>query len=403
LALAALTLTAGLRLPVVRPFEKIANIADEGSFYRLSSFSPAVVANPYYDQGKTLRSAFPNRDVRMAAGCVGMVGFYSKLPMLDQFGLSDKITARMPIAARARPGHEKLARIPRLLEWNADYSVDPMYPGPYTETGRVDLYGFPYYIIRYNQKAAEELAARNLFSPSVFRARLADWVDPASAAQRAPEEAACHAWYVDTIYLASTKDDALKTRVKEFLQRAVPAVGDKGELAFETSDPARLGYTLVRGFSMQEFKSSNGKNYVLPVGAMVPGQGRVWGEHAPFVNTFTADGDADVVTLTTPRFRLEGDAITFVVGGGRSLRDTFVGLKVDGQWVRQSAGCEVEALGRRVWDVTPFQGREAELVIVDASAGGWGHLEVADVALWRSPAAAAALAPTAAQTVKASP
>jgi len=387
--LAALTLSAGLRLPILRPGEKLSNIADEGSFYRLASFSPPVVANGYFEQGRTLGEAFTNKTVKMAAGCVGMVGYYSKLPMLDQFGLNDKVTARMPIATRARPGHEKLARIPRLLEWGADFSVDPMYPWPYTETGRVDIAGFPYYIIRYNKAAAAELAARGLFAPEAFRERLAAWVDPASAPQRTAEDAACHAWYVDTIYLTSTPDPGLHETVETFLKRALPGVGEQVALSFEAANPAQRGYTLVKAWDMAEFHASNGKSYVLPPGGMIAGQGRVWGAKGSFIDTYTKDGDADVVTLTAPRFRLEGDALTLAVGGGRSLREVFVGLRVNGQWVRQATGCEVEAMGRRVWDVSGLAGQEAELVVVDGSAGGWGHLEVGDVALWRAPAAAA--------------
>jgi hypothetical protein len=384
--LAALMLTAGLRLAVVRPGEKLSNIADEGSFYRLASFSPPVVANSYFEQGRTLGAAFPHGDVKMAAGCVGMVGFYSKLPMLDQFGLNDKVTARMPIAQRARPGHEKLARIPRLLEWGADFSVDPMYPWPYTETGRVDIGGFPYYIIRYNQSAGEQLAREGLFSPSAFRARLLSWVDPQTAAQRTAEDAACHVWYVDTIYLATTRDPDLERAATEFMEAAVPDVGKRAALGFEKADPAAAGYARVRVWAMDEFKSSNGKRYVLPPGGMVPGQGRVWGAHGPFINSFTTDGDADVVTLATPSFRVDGDAITLTVGGGRSLPQVFVGLRVNGQMLRRATGCEVEAMGRRVWDVSDLRGQEAQIVVVDGSAGGWGHIEVGDVTLWRAPA-----------------
>jgi hypothetical protein len=42
-------------------------------------------------------------------------------------------------------------------------------------------------------------------------------------------------------------------------------------------------------------------------------------------------------------------------------------------------------MDRRVWDVRPFRGQRGKLVIRDASAGGWGHITVDEIAMWKSP------------------
>jgi hypothetical protein len=385
LVLAALSTTACSHVAFLRSRDVLFAVANESSYYHLASFAPPVVESRYFAQATSLRDEFPQQSVRLAAGCVGMIGCYSRLPVLDRFGLNDKITARMPIAERGRPGHEKLARLPRLLEWGADLSVDPIYPEPYTELGRATIEGFPYYIVRYDAAAADRMSQRGHFAPEGFRAALEHLVDPDEAPRTPPEQASCHFWYVDTVYLSTVSDPALRERLSRFLRGADPGTGDRSELAFQASEPSRLGYRLTKTLSMESFVPDHAGSYVLAPGAMMPDQGSVWGERGPFIDTWRgARGDEEIVTLRSPRFRIEGDAITLSVGGGRSPSDTFVGLQIDGRWARRSSGCDVEVLGRRVWDVSPFRGRDAEIVIVDNAKGGWGHVLVSDVAEWTS-------------------
>jgi hypothetical protein len=42
-------------------------------------------------------------------------------------------------------------------------------------------------------------------------------------------------------------------------------------------------------------------------------------------------------------------------------------------------------MDRRTWDVRPFRGMRGKLVIRDASARGWGHLLVDEIAIWSAP------------------
>src|SRR5204862_5924466 len=91
IALPAVALLTAIALPVkmIKPWEKKWHLADERTFYTLKSFSPIKVDSIYFNWGQSLfrhfaqHASFP----RLATGCVGMVGYYSQLPIVDTFGL----------------------------------------------------------------------------------------------------------------------------------------------------------------------------------------------------------------------------------------------------------------------------------------------------------------------------
>jgi hypothetical protein len=59
-----------------------------------------------------------------------------------------------------------------------------------------------------------------------------------------------------------------------------------------------------------------------------------------------------------------------------------VDLIVGGRAVRTARGCNSEWLGRRVWDLRPYRGQQAGLVIADGASGTSGHILVGDVVEW---------------------
>jgi fructan beta-fructosidase len=89
-------------------------------------------------------------------------------------------------------------------------------------------------------------------------------------------------------------------------------------------------------------------------------------------------GDAPTGTLTSPAFTISKPYINFLIGGGahsyESGTGTAVVLKVDGAVVRTATGQEAEDLNWANWDVREFAGKSAQIVIVDANSGGWGHI-----------------------------
>lgn len=97
-----------------------------------------------------------------------------------------------------------------------------------------------------------------------------------------------------------------------------------------------------------------------------------------------ADGvDAPQGTLTSIEFKIIGETMNFLIGGGNRAWDTAepccVNLVIDGKVERTATGNNTETMTRQEWDVSDLQGETAQLVVVDNSSGGWGHPNFDDV------------------------
>lgn len=103
------------------------------------------------------------------------------------------------------------------------------------------------------------------------------------------------------------------------------------------------------------------------------------------VNTYRG-GDAAQGMLTSPEFVIEGDHLSFLIGGGRHPGQTGLNLRVDGQVVRTATGDNDERLTWKSWEVRELRGRTARLEIVDAHTGSWGHINVDHILLADAPA-----------------
>ena len=90
------------------------------------------------------------------------------------------------------------------------------------------------------------------------------------------------------------------------------------------------------------------------------------------LNSLTlARGDAAIGRAVSPSFVIDRTRLGLLVGGGRSCS---VALRVDNKIVFEQRGTDVDHLSEVVWDVTPYKGKSAELVLIDPSSGPWGHL-----------------------------
>jgi uncharacterized protein (DUF608 family) len=118
-----------------------------------------------------------------------------------------------------------------------------------------------------------------------------------------------------------------------------------------------------------------------PAMGTLPSQNPVTGFGGQYlVNSFVG-GDRATGKLVSAPFKIDLPYLTFRIGGGRHEGQTCLNLVVDGQIVRTATGRSKEALEPRAWDVSDFASREAHLEIVDDATGGWGHINVDDVAL----------------------
>lgn len=113
-----------------------------------------------------------------------------------------------------------------------------------------------------------------------------------------------------------------------------------------------------------------------------PHQGKVFGQQGAYASSFHPRyGDASIGKLVSPPLALQGELMVLDVGGGSRERgvDVHVDLLVAGRVVLTATGNESEALSRRVWDISPWRGREAVLALVDEAQERWGHIMVDSV------------------------
>ena len=98
------------------------------------------------------------------------------------------------------------------------------------------------------------------------------------------------------------------------------------------------------------------------------------GHHGKTVaNSFHGD-DKATGTLSSPRFTIAGEAITFFIAGGNHPGTTCVNLFVDGKIVRTTTGHNKGDLRPKFWDVRELAGKEAFIRIVDNFGGRWGYI-----------------------------
>ncbi len=79
-------------------------------------------------------------------------------------------------------------------------------------------------------------------------------------------------------------------------------------------------------------------------------------------------------SLTSPVFLVQNRFIDVLVGGGNDPINTAVKLVVNGAVVQTATGQQDATLRWVKWDVSAYQGQNAQLQIVDSSGGGYGFI-----------------------------
>ncbi|HEX6274438.1 MAG TPA: hypothetical protein VFZ53_15455 [Polyangiaceae bacterium] len=367
---------------VIRDGEKYFHVSDEGSFFRATKPTLDGVNEFYRSRANDLnRFVLPRVDALLGIGNLGIVGYIAPARIRDLFGLTDRSVAHMPIATRARPGHEKIARAPFLLIHQVDLSDDPIFPEPYTSLTVMRAGSTDYFMSGFRPKFVEKMRQ----TKGIRLPRIERYLDAYTPSDPGADEyrAACDLWFMDEFYFRHTPDPARRARVLERVKAQYPALGDAAELALHAGPDVFRAKPLF-GLTGQEGWKANGLAFAhFPTTGIVPDQGFVYGETGPFANSFTAkEFDRAQGRLVSPEFPVEGEAITLQVGGGFNARSLHVALVVDDEVVRRATGCNSDALGRRVWNVADLRGKRGRLEIVDGETGGWGHILVDSVTEW---------------------
>lgn len=108
------------------------------------------------------------------------------------------------------------------------------------------------------------------------------------------------------------------------------------------------------------------------------------------VLTLWDNGDGDTGTLTSKKFDIFTDYIQMQIGccnnpynastyGTSQDTETAVNLVIDGDVVRSTTGVSGGDVIWRSWNVADLVGRTAQIELVDASTGGYGHLDVGQI------------------------
>ena len=112
-------------------------------------------------------------------------------------------------------------------------------------------------------------------------------------------------------------------------------------------------------------------------------QGKINGVGKFFVNSHNirpggdvGRGDSLTGTLTSRAFKIDFDAIEFLVGGGAHQGKTCVNLVIDGEPVLTATGRRNNQMSLNTWDVRQFAGKEATIQVVDDHKAGWGNIGI---------------------------
>lgn len=103
------------------------------------------------------------------------------------------------------------------------------------------------------------------------------------------------------------------------------------------------------------------------------------------LDTFTPDGDAGMGTIASPEFTINSKYIDVQTAGGNHPYDqanpTAINVLVDGKVVASSTGNGTGTLTWNSLDVSAYNGKQAQIQIVDQNDGssGWGHFMVGDI------------------------
>lgn len=103
--------------------------ADEGTVYQVGDWSPFTIAHGSFRVGNAFRDLFTERGLHpvIATSGIGMVGYYSDLPLVDMRGLTDRTVAHQVLKKRGHPGHEKWPTAEYLRERRVNFVRMPFH------------------------------------------------------------------------------------------------------------------------------------------------------------------------------------------------------------------------------------------------------------------------------------
>jgi len=167
---AGLLLASVQPLPVFDGLQPRFGIVDESRYYPVTALRPEVrVDHNHWKIGTFLRDRLVAQGIRpiIGSGGIGMVGYYSRLPLIDVYGLTDSTISHRKLDRRRRPGHEKVASRSYLRERGVQLlrrkaRQDRFHPKRFRKLCRIRLgdTSDPWQLARYDRELVQELRAK---------------------------------------------------------------------------------------------------------------------------------------------------------------------------------------------------------------------------------------------------
>jgi len=343
-SLAALVFCTAFGRAVVHPDNITWGISDENSFYHVYSLRPLQIDmigmhGNRLDEGLLFKQAFYDRGMHpvVAASGYGIIGYYSELPIVDLRGLIDPYVARLPLAERSRPGHEKMAP-PAYLDYRQSRFYRQIAGGLKREYAKFQIGPAKYdlfYLWRY-EKALMDRAARE--SPEFTFTNFPEYLDkntsrfvhdkPRAVAERLRE--------FDHYYFTLNDDWA---RRQPFLDRFLRLFDfEDGKYPPGTIAEGSFANAFVRPAFDGDFRLEDYQGETLvgtPAGTHSPGK------------------------LILPPFTIRGDVIGFLFAGATDAARVTAKLFIDDQEAFSETPTDPNHLRFVTWNVQNYIGRTA--------------------------------------------
>ncbi len=88
--------------------------------------------------------------------------------------------------------------------------------------------------------------------------------------------------------------------------------------------------------------------------------------------------DSQTGVIVSPLFVVQGETMTFRIGGGRGPSTYAALCTADGKEVAFARGINDQVMQKASWDLSPYVGQKMFIKVVDDSTTGWGHITVDD-------------------------
>jgi hypothetical protein len=215
-AFASMALFALACAPVtlIAPHTVSWNIADESTFYRVTSFAPFEVDVEFGRRARLFQKLM-EKGIHpvICEENVGYIGYKTGLTIIDGFGLTDRHVAHQEMkGARGRPGHERRAEPSYLRERGVRISLEPFYTdSEFAQLSRFRCGWEELYLPRYDTELIPIL--RRLACELPDPAREIDRLLSAASEDLKSKQLRAHLDFFDEFYFSTTSDPDRRQRL----------------------------------------------------------------------------------------------------------------------------------------------------------------------------------------------